>query len=509
MALIKAMGIETEYGIAVRRAADFDPVAASTMVVNSYKGRDPRRSATWNYEEESPLMDARGFMSEIVNPDIGADGDDEAAPAVNDILTNGGRYYVDHAHPEYCTPECSNPRDLVIYDKAGELILEMSCRLAEQMLEEPRELAIYKNNSDGKGHSYGCHENYLVDRKTPFQSLVDGFTPFLVTRQIFAGAGKVGAENGGEPADFQIAQRSDFFETEVGLSTMVDRPIINTRDEPHADEKLYRRFHVIVGDANMSEFATYLKAGTAALTLQMIEDGLLRDQFKMREPVSAMRAVSRDLDFERDYAMEHTRRLSAIDIQRRYQRLAEQYVSDQRNAGPRHEMDADVVRQWGKTLDLLESGASQLDRRLDWAIKRSWLTAYRDRYDLDWTNHRMRMLDLQYHDIRPRAGIFYRLQKAGRIDRIISQEEAIHAISNPPLDTRAYFRGTCLKRFPEAIHAASWNSLIFDTDERDLQMVPMLHPLRGTRTMVGEILQQSETPSQLLEYIESKSNVNP
>ena len=382
MALIKAMGIETEYGIAVRRAAEFDPVAASTMVVNSYKGRDPRR-ASWNYDEESPLMDARGFMSGVSNPDIGAD-EEKSAPAVNDILTNGGRYYVDHAHPEYCTPECSNARDLVVYDKAGEMILEISCRLAEQMLEEPRELAIYKNNSDGKGHSYGCHENYLVDRKTPFQSIVDGFTPFLVTRQVFAGSGKVGAENGGEHADFQIAQRSDFFETEVGLSTMVDRPIINTRDEPHADEKLYRRFHVIVGDANMSEFATYLKAGTAALTLQMIEDGLIRDQFKMREPVLAVRAVSRDLNFERDYAMESGRRLSAIDIQREYQRLAAQYVDDRKEGDPQHEINADVVRRWGAVLDQLESDSTQLDRRLDWAIKRAWLTAYRERYDLDW-----------------------------------------------------------------------------------------------------------------------------
>ena len=502
MALVKAMGIETEYGIAIRHAADFDPVAASTLVVNSYKGRDPRRSASWNYDEESPLMDARGFICEPVNPDE----EREAAPAVNDILTNGGRYYVDHAHPEYCTPECSNARDLVVYDKAGELILEMSCRLAEQMLEEPRELAIYKNNSDGKGHSYGCHENYLVDRKAPFQTIVDGVTAFLATRQIFAGAGKVGSENGAEPADFQIAQRSDFFETEVGLSTMVDRPIVNTRDEPHADEKLYRRFHVIVGDANMSEFATYLKAGSAALTLQMIEDGLIKDQIKLREPVAAMRAVSRDLSFERTYRMEDGREMTAIEIQRAYQRLAQQYVADRKAEDPHHEMNADIAAQWGEVLDLLESGWSRLDRRLDWAIKRSWLTAYRERYDLDWTNHRMRMLDLQYHDIRPRAGIFYRLQKAGRVDRMISQEEAIHAINNPPLDTRAYFRGSCLKRFPEAVHAASWNSLIFDTNERSLRMVPMLHPLRGTRTMVGKILQESATPAQLLERIESDDN---
>ena len=499
----KIMGVETEYGIMVRHATDFDPVASSTLVVNSYKDRE-LRSVVWDYEQENPLLDARGFQTDPNGPTP----DDESNAVINDILTNGGRYYVDHAHPEYCTPECTNARDLVIYDRAGELILDMSCRIGEQLLDNRRELIIYKNNSDRKGHSYGCHENYLVDRAVPFQSLVDGMTPFLVTRLIFTGSGKTGAENGTPAADFQISQRADFFETEVGLSTMVDRPIINTRDEPHADEKQHRRFHVIVGDANMSEFTTYLKVGTTAVVLQMIEDGVVGSDFRLRDPVAAMKSVSRDLTCSEPLALDGARKMSALEIQKALQRLAVEYVTARAADDPHHEINADVVQKWGEVLDTLADDPMKLRRDIDWVIKYAWLRAYRERHDLTWDDPRIAMLDLQYHDIRPNVGIFHRLQKAGHVRRVVSQDEVIHAITNPPLDTRAFFRGTCLKRFPGEIHAASWNSLIFDVEGKSLQKVPMQYPQRGTREMVGALLQRCGSAAELLEAIEAKPNAD-
>ena len=247
------IGTETEYGISIKNAVERDPVAASTLVVNVYKDSNLKK-ITWDYQQETPFVDARGFISGSENQKP----DEDENTIINDVLFNDGRYYVDHAHPEYCTPECTNARDVVTYEKAGDLILHLSCMAAEKLLPAEQEVLIYKNNTDYKGHSYGGHENYLMSRQVEFDDIVQGMIPFFVTRQIITGAGKVGSENGSEPAEFQITQRADFFETEVGLSTMVARPIINTRDEPHADEKAYRRFHVIVGDSNMSEFSIYL-----------------------------------------------------------------------------------------------------------------------------------------------------------------------------------------------------------------------------------------------------------
>ena len=323
MAIPKIVGNETEYSITTRRNPDQDPVSVSTLVVNGYKDHADK-AVLWDYEQESPLMDARGFRSE------GEDApppDKENNSVINDILVNGGRYYVDHAHPEYCTPECATAQELVQYEKAGELILDISRMAAEQSMPPEQEILIHKNNSDRKGHSYGYHENYLMDRQLPFQTIVDGLTPFLVTRQIFCGSGKLGTENAGEPADYQISQRADFFETEVGLSTMVDRPIINTRDEPHADERLYRRLHVIVGDSNMAEPTIFLKVGTTAIALALIEDGHVGEKFRLREPVRALKEVSRDLDCRRPIQLNDGRNWTPVQIQREYLALAEKHLT--------------------------------------------------------------------------------------------------------------------------------------------------------------------------------------
>ncbi len=266
MAVPKIVGIETEYGVALRGAPDPNPVVASSLLINGYV---EQRRVGWDFEDETPGRDARGFARD------GAQPPEVETHLVNAVLTNGARYYVDHAHPEYSTPECATPLEVTLFDKAGERILARSMDASRRLLPPGQEIVVYKNNSDGKGNSYGCHENYLVDRNVPFALLVRNLIPWFVTRQIFTGAGKVGAENGADPVDFQISQRSDFFEEEVGLETTLKRPIVNTRDEPHADPQKYRRLHVIVGDANLCEVATFLKVGATAIVLAMVEDGFI------------------------------------------------------------------------------------------------------------------------------------------------------------------------------------------------------------------------------------------
>src|SRR5665213_1796062 len=256
MAIAKVVGIETEYGIHVV-SPDGNPTTGASMLINSYVQEMAGRIG-WDFEDESPGQDARGFVRD------GGLAPEVEMHLVNTVLTNGARYYVDHAHPEYSTPECSTVVELLAADRAGELILQRSMAAVRRFLNSGEQIIVYKNNSDGKGNSYGCHENYLVDRNVPFAALVRNLIPWFVTRQVFTGAGKVGSENSADACDYQISQRSDFFDGEVGLETTLKRPIINTRDEPHADPQKYRRLHVIIGDANMSELSTYLKVGTTS-----------------------------------------------------------------------------------------------------------------------------------------------------------------------------------------------------------------------------------------------------
>src|SRR3954471_5998113 len=254
----RVMGTETEFGISVQGQPTANPMVASSQVVNAYATSTLKaRRARWDFEEESPLRDARGFdmsrevadASQLTDEDLGL---------ANIILTNGARLYVDHAHPEYSTPECTNPRDVVRWDKAGEIVMQDACRFAAAS-GAATPIVLYKNNTDNKGASYGAHENYLMRRSTPFSDIVKFLTPFFVSRQVVCGAGRVGIGQDGREQGFQISQRADYFEVEVGLETTLKRPIINTRDEPHADPEKYRRLHVIIGDANLAETSTYLK----------------------------------------------------------------------------------------------------------------------------------------------------------------------------------------------------------------------------------------------------------
>ncbi len=498
MAIPKVMGIETEYGITVRNQPDFNPILSSLLLINSYETYRTAR-IRWDYEAESPLRDARGFeyAEEKELPSK------EESRLINLILSNGARFYVDHAHPEYSTPECTNPRDLVIWDKAGERILNISRTRAEAVSPPEQRILIYKNNTDNKGNSYGTHENYLMDRRCPFTRIVQHLMPFLVTRQIFTGAGKVGSENNLEYTPFQISQRADFLETEVGLETMHSRPIINTRDEPHADPEKYRRLHVIVGDANMSEFTTYLKAGTTAIVLSMLEDDFIDRDLSLDNPVQGFRTISRDLNCRATVRLKDGRSVTAVGLQREFLELAHRYYRDR-------ELDTvtkDVLVRWEYVLDRLEQDPMTLSRELDWVIKKDLIESYMATHDIDWTDARVAMIDLQYHDIRPGKGLYYKLEESDAVERIVADDEITKAIHDPPKDTRAYFRGMCLQRYSEDIVSASWDSVIFDLKEGPLKKIFMLEPLRGTEAFVRQLLDESPTARDLLRNISKPSVV--
>ncbi|HET9733622.1 MAG TPA: depupylase/deamidase Dop [Acidimicrobiales bacterium] len=499
MAIVKVLGMETEYGIIIRGSPDPNPIAASSTLINAYVAELNRRVA-WDFEDETPGRDARGFAREgSMPPEV-------ETHLVNAVLTNGARYYVDHAHPEYSTPECADVYDVIRYDKAGELILAESIVAATRALPPGQSLVVLKNNSDGKGNSYGTHENYLMDRSVPFARIVSHVMPHFVSRQIFTGAGKVGSEATGaaRPAvDFQITQRADFFEEEVGLETTLKRPIVNTRDEPHCDAHKYRRLHVIVGDANMSEVANFLKVGTTALVLAMIEDDWFtranRD-FAMQAPVAAMRKVSYDLSLTDALEMADGRRMTALEIQWEHLDLAKKYAEVAGlDAIGGQEVGGDILRRWEQTLTALESDPMSLAKQLDWVAKYRLLGAYRERHGLTWQDPKLAAMDLQYHDVDPARSLSARLG----MERILDPADVQRAVTEPPETTRAYFRGRCLQRWASSIAAANWDSLVFDLGGDPLRRVPMMEPLRGTRAHVEELLSSVSSPAELLERLGS------
>ena len=493
MAIPKVMGIETEYGIITRGVDDHNPILASSVLINSFAS--PRlRKVRWDYEEESPLRDARGFERPGLEP-----VEDEGG-LVSVILDNGARYYVDHAHPEYSTPECTNPLDLVAHDKAGERVLAESLRASRRVLQAGQSIVVYKNNSDGKGNSYGCHENYLVSRATPFPMIVRHLTPFLVTRQVFTGAGKVGSEgmNARHNVDYQLSQRADFFEVEVGLETTFKRPIINTRDEPHADPEKYRRLHVIIGDANMSEVATFLKTGTTALVLKMIEDDFISADLSLAEPVAALKAISADPSCRVAVQLADGRSVTAVDLQWEFLDWVRKYLVT-RDVDP---VTAAVVARWEQVLGLLESDPMSAEGQLDWVAKLRVLEAYQERRGLDWEDPKLALVDLQYHDVRTDKGLYYKLVEQGRMETLVTEDRILRAVAEPPADTRAWFRGEALRRFSTAIATASWDGIVFDVGRHALQKVPMLEPLRGTRRMTESLFAGAETAEDLLELLQ-------
>jgi proteasome accessory factor A len=479
MAIEKIMGTETELGISAKDPAGFDPVSGSSLLINSHRPIAEVRTM-WDYAGENPLLDARGFevSGEHERP---SQADNRT---INKPLRNGGRLYVDGAHPEYSTPECTNARDLVCYEKAGERIFELCLASANLTLPERQRIFIYKNNSDGKGNSYGHHENYLMERRVPFDQIVQGFAPFLVTRLIFAGAGKVGAENGADPCHYQISQRADFFESFIGLDTMAKRPIINTRDEPHADEEKYRRLHVIVGDSNMSEVATYLKVGTTAIVLAMIEDGFITRDLTLEDPVRAIKEISHDVTCRRRVRLKRGKEFSAIEIQREYLDLAREYYQDRE----RSPQVADLLEKWQYVLDQLALDPMTLHRELDWVIKHALITSYINRKGCSFDDQRVFMLDLQYHDIKRTRGLYYLMLQGGLIDRVITEGEIETAMTTPPQTTRAKVRSDFIKYATERnkSYDVGWSYL--KLNDRYQRTILVKDPFKAWDPRVDELI---------------------
>ncbi|HEY2552543.1 MAG TPA: depupylase/deamidase Dop [Streptosporangiaceae bacterium] len=492
------MGIETEYGIAVPGQPGTNAMVTSSQVVNAYQAATSARArrARWDFEEENPLRDARGFdlsreaadSTQLTDEDLGL---------ANVILTNGARLYVDHAHPEYSAPECADPMSAVIWDKAGERVMEEAAARASATPGIPA-IQLYKNNTDNKGASYGCHENYLMNRATSFADIVRHLTPFFVTRQVICGAGRVGRGADGRDEGFQVSQRADFFEVEVGLETTLKRPIINTRDEPHADPEKYRRLHVIIGDANMSEISGYLKLGTTALVLAMIEDRFLAADLGIEAPISELRAVSHDPSCRHLVTLRDGRKMTAVQVQMEYLELARKYTEDRYGVDV-DEQTADVLARWESVLARLAEDPMLTARELDWVAKLELLEGYRSRDQLSWGHSRLQLVDLQYSDVRAERGLYNRLAARGRMTRLADERDVARAVDYPPDDTRAYFRGRCLQKYPESVAAASWDSVIFDIPGREsLQRVPTLEPLRGTRAHVGDLIDRCDTAADLV-----------
>lgn len=487
MAIQKISGIETEFGI-VARGLDVSPMVASSLLVNAYSD-DGLSLRVWDFLNETPHLDARGAW------DPSAEYPHVESMMANAILTNGARYYVDHAHPEVSTPECATPSEVVLYDRAAEMIITRSMERASERLAAGAGLVAYKNNSDGKGNSYGCHENYLVERDLPFGRLQKFITSHFVSRQVFCGAGKVGSENRREgenvPA-FQLSQRADFFEEEVGLETTIRRPIVNTRDEPHADPSRFRRLHVIAGDANMSQVATWLKVGSTALVLACIEDNMFPDWLVTADPVADIRMISHDVSLRHAVTLVDGRTITALDMQREIHSAVAGWLSRSSDDCIGGE-GAAVLAEWSRVLDCLSSDPLLLADTVDWVAKRRMIDGFAERHGVGPADPRVRAIDLQYHDMRPGKCL---AGKAG-LRVMVDDADAARAMTQPPDSTRAYFRGRCVAEWPDRIVSANWDGIVVDTPE-GLVRIPMMDPTKGSRAHVQPLIDGSRTIDDLL-----------
>ena len=462
----RVFGLETEYGITVDGLADLDVVRESIAIVRSYTEHGAHLK--WDYTSEDPHQDARGFRA----PELRQDTDEAAyyeldkhrnlsfAEIKSDlVLSNGARFYNDHAHPEYSTPECATLKDIVAQDKAGERVLEECMRRRNLKLPAGQTCRLYKNNTDFQGHSYGCHDNFLMRREVPWERVVRDIVSFLVTRQLFAGAGKLGIEGEDQRSEsgvFQLAQRSDFFEVLTSIDTMNRRPIVNTRDEPHADGGLYRRFHIIVGDANMSEWATAMKIGTTALALELIETGHA-PRIPLADPILATRLISRDERWKWAVEREDGRTMGALDIQHAWLKAARTHCEQSEDTGW-------IIAEWEQVLADLATDPMGTRDRCDWAAKRFLLDTFREAEKLEWTHPWLQALDLEYHDVSLDNGLYYELARTGQMRRVVTEEQIRDAIFYPPGGTRAFFRGRAVAKFNQEIASLQWDSLTFGPD---------------------------------------------
>ena len=506
---MRIVGIETEYGIADASGVATNPILMSSRLVSACRLWANGRSAPWDYGGEDPLQDQRGHRRDRAtagadmltdahewNPQHGLvslrrrRGTWEDPAHLNAVLGNGARFYVDHAHPEYSGPEVATAKEAVLWDRAGDAIaLAAAERYA---LEEGSAVELYKNNVDGKGASYGTHENFLVRRDVDFERLAQLLTSHLVTRQVVVGAGRVGLGQRGEVDGFQISQRADYIETEIGLETTLRRPIVNTRDEPHADRRTWRRLHIIVGDANSFDVPNFLKVGTTSLVLSAIEaeDDRL-DSLVLASPVAAVQHVSRDLTLTAELELASGERASALQIQRALLEISRDYVDSAD--------DAQVIARWENVLDALGRDIFAAARDVEWVAKLQLLGRMRDKHastdadgnvtPLSWADPKLAALDVQWS--RLGNGWAARLTSAGAVTRLVDDNDVEAAMTTPPQSTRAAVRGAFVGQHPHLIDAAGWSTVVLDreTSHGKLEVLHLDDPWETSHPLLEELSQ--------------------
>ena len=464
---IPLLGMETEYGI-IREDLEYsDPVEESMKLLKSC----PQKSVVgkWAYSQENSHQDMRGFKVHSLAQDEEEDAfcaEDRKRPysylemKCDRVLSNGARFYNDHTHPEYSTPECNSLFSLVAHDVAGERILAESAKIRNQELGE-KAVQVFKNNTDYSGHSYGTHDNYLFPREIPFDLLVNTLLPFMVTRQLFAGAGKVGSENPktSHYKGLQLAQRSDFIERILSIETMTQRPIINTRDEPHASRNQYRRLHLIMGDANMSAYATALKVGSTRFVLNLIARGTTLPDIELENPVEDVLRVSQDKNRNAILKRNSGKTITALEIQEIYLEAVEKTF-------PEKDRESKwVIQEWRKTLNELKHSPDKLSNRIDWAIKEKLFSEFMESENLDWDNPMLQSLDLEYHNLDPDRGLYRGLEQEKEVYSLCTEKEISRAIEFPPEKTRAKIRGDAVSKESEKIKRIHWTGIEFENGD--------------------------------------------
>ncbi len=497
------MGLENEYGIS--SSQNTDPITLSNRIVLAYaKHVFPDSNIRWDYDVESPLRDARGFDMSRADADASQLTDeDQVIP--NLVLPNGARFYVDHAHPEFSAPEVLNPKDITKWDLAGEQIMRTAVALDAKEFPEDK-IRIFKNNVDNKGSSYGTHENYQVKRAIDFSKIVSGLTPHFITRQIYCGAGRIGIGQKSEEIGYQISQRADYIEAHVGLETTMKRPIINTRDEPHADPKISRRLHVIIGDANMSDFANILKVGATSLILSMIEQDFIDfEEVNLLNPVGIVKDISQDLDFKNLYILNNGNKFSAIDVQEWYLEKTKLFLTQHGY----DENSRQVVDFWEQAITGLRNKREDLADRIDWIAKLILIEKYQEKNGLTIDDDVIKSIDIKYSEITSEDGIAQVLKRNRLLKEYLNPFDVQEAVSEPPINTRAWFRGKSVSKFSKSIAAASWDSLIFDIDKNQpLFRIATADPLKGTQELTSEMINQSDTALDLVNSIRNNPDLH-
>ncbi|SOC54452.1 depupylase/deamidase Dop [Ornithinimicrobium cerasi] len=511
MTVRRVMGIETELGFTSdqvdAQGRPLTPMLLSGQVVQAYAagahaGAALPTGSGWDYADETPLRDARGYEMARALADRSQLTDVEDPTIANTVLANGARFYVDHAHPEYSSPEVTSPTEAVRYDRAGE---QVALAAARTLAGRGQQVRLYKNNVDGKGASYGTHENYLVPRTVPFERIARDLIPFLVARPVIAGAGRVGLGQTSERPGFQLSQRADYLEAEVGLETTLRRPIINTRDEPHATPHLWRRLHVIVGDATMADVTTLLAVGSLSAVLRLLETdpGAVPD-ITLRAPVAAAQVISHDPTLRATVETLDGRHLTGLDLLEAYLEAVEEAAVGGHEGWVRDEETRLVLGRWRTVLDALRVDPASCAAQVEWVAKFSLLERFRDRAGAAWDDPRVQAMDIQWHDLDPARGLAVRLRAAGQLERLVDDAAIAAAVAEPPADTRAWFRGEVVRRFGTDVRAASWDSVVLLDERGRVRRVQLPEPTSATREQTAALLDRHTRTASLLTELVSE-----